>query len=202
MLKSKRKPVELTDHPSVLVLYGSPHPKGKTWQLYESFARTIPKNADITVYSAYKNRPSPCVDCGFCTRQDGCSQHDLDDFMRAFETCDIIVLVTPVYYNSFPAPLKAVIDRFQRYYSARFSRGIKPPIAKPRLAAVLATCGSDEREGLNEIKEQFKRAATVLNCTMAGAAFARGTDANGVPAKALESARRLGEKIFDRWLFE
>ena len=122
--------------------------------------------------------------------------------MRAFETCDIFVLVTPVYYNSFPAPLKAVIDRFQRYYSARFSRGIKPPIAKPRVAAILATCGSGDRDGLSEIKNQFKRAATVLNCTVAGAAFARGTDETGVTEKALDGARKLGEKIFEDWRFE
>lgn len=202
MLKSKRRPAELTAHPSVLVLYGSPHPKGKTWRLYEAFAQAIPADATVTVYSAYERRPEPCLDCGYCARHEGCSQHDLDEFMALFEACDIFVLVTPVYYNSFPAPLKAVIDRFQRYYSARFDRGIKPPIAKPRLAAVLATCGSDEREGLNEVRAQFKRAATVLNCTVAGAAFARGTDDAGVTDRALDGARRLGEKIFDGWLFE
>lgn len=202
MLKSKRKPRETGEQPSVLVLYGSPHKQGKTWQLYEAFARAMPQDAQVSVYSAYAERPEPCLDCGYCARHDGCAQHDLDDFMHAFETCDVFLLVTPVYYNSFPAPLKAVIDRFQRYYSARFSRGIKPPIQKPRVAAVLATCGSGDREGLNEVKSQFKRAATVLNCTVAGAAFARGTDELGVTAKALESARKLGEKIFDGWLFE
>lgn len=202
MLKSKRRPVEIGESPSVLVLYGSPHQKGKTWQLYESFARAIPGNARIQVYSAYERRPEPCLDCGYCVRNEGCVQHDLDDFMAAFEACDIFVLVTPVYYNSFPAPLKAVIDRFQRYFSARFSRGVRPPIAKPRIAAVLATCGSEEREGLSAVKDQFKRAATVLNCTVAGAAFARGTDDSGVSDKALESARRLGEKIFAAWQFE
>lgn len=202
MLKSKRKPVESGEKPSVLVLYGSPHSKGNTWRLYEAFAQSIPKGATVQVYSAYDHRPEPCLDCGYCSRHEGCSQHDLDDFMAAFETCDIFVVVTPVYYNSFPAPLKAVIDRFQRYFSARFDRGVKPPIAKPRVAAVLATCGSGERDGLNEVRAQFKRAATVLNCTVAGAAFARGTDETGVTEKARDSARRLGKKIFDGWMFE
>lgn len=199
MLRSKKKTREPRPAPRVLVLYGSPHPRGKTWQLYEAFCTAAPEDAQVTVYSAYESRPEPCLDCGYCTRREGCSQHDLDDFMAAFEGCDLFVLVTPVYYNSFPAPLKAVIDRFQRYYSARFSRGIKPPIAKPRIAAILATCGSDEREGLGEVKAQFKRAATVLNCTVAGAAFARGTDEAGVTEKALDSARTLGEKVFERW---
>ena len=202
MLRSKRKPREQCENPSVLVLYGSPHKRGKTWQLYEAFSQAFPAGASVEVYSAYEERPEPCLDCGYCTRHEGCSQHDLDGFMRAFETCDIFVLVTPVYYNSFPAPLKAVIDRFQRYYSARFSRGIKPPIAKPRVAAILATCGSGDRDGLSEIKNQFKRAATVLNCTVAGAAFARGTDEAGVTEKALDGARKLGQKIFEDWRFE
>ena len=199
MLRSKRKAKEPLSAPRVLVLYGSPHPKGKTWRLYEAFAGAFPPDAEVEVYSAYEQRPQPCLDCGYCSRREGCSQHDLDGFMDSFEQCDVFVLVTPVYYNSFPAPLKAVIDRFQRYFSARFSRGIRPPIAKPRVAAVLATCGSGEREGLGEVKEQFKRAATVLNCTVAGAAFARGTDGEGVTEKSLDSARKLGEKIFDAW---
>lgn len=85
----------------------------------------------MTVYDAYKERPGPCVDCGYCSKKQGCSKRDLDGFMEAFERSDYFVVAAPVYYNALPAPGKAVLDRFQRYFSARFF-GNSPPCAKAK----------------------------------------------------------------------
>ena len=66
----------------------------------------------MTVYDAYKERPGPCVDCGYCSKKQGCSKRDLDGFMEAFERSDYFVVAAPVYYNALPAPGKAVLDAF------------------------------------------------------------------------------------------
>ena len=83
--------------------------------------------------------------------------------MKSFREADIVVFATPIYNYTFPAPLKAIFDRFQRFFSARFSRNIEKPIEKSRKAILLVTSGSDSREGYEIIKKQTKSAFSVLN---------------------------------------
>lgn len=91
---------------------------------------------------AFALSPLPCDDCRYCYRVDGCSKPDLKEFYTALEEADALALVTPVYNRSFPAPLKALLDRTQRYWAARFIRGIRPPITRPKQAFLLTAAGS------------------------------------------------------------
>ena len=50
--------------------------------------------------------------------------------MAKLEDADAVIVATPVYNLSFPAPMKALFDRFQRYYEAHFRRKIAQPITK------------------------------------------------------------------------
>ena len=52
--------------------------------------------------------------CGWCDENVGCVFDDMDEFFADFEQADYIVITTPVYNGGVPAPLKAVVDRFQR----------------------------------------------------------------------------------------
>lgn len=179
----------------LLVLFGSPHPNGNTGKLLHSFLDELPDHVKVTVYDAYKQHPMPCIDCGYCTKKQGCSQRDLDAFMEAFERADFFVVASPVYYNALPAPPKAVIDRFQRYFSARFSMRIRPPVKKPKQAALLLTCGSQEAAGFAAIRSQMEMAFTVLNTTLIGCVFEKDTDRAPVEKAALLRAKRLSYKL-------
>ena len=79
---------------------------------------------------AYHQKIAPCLGCGFCEHKEGCVNSDFDQIDHLLRTCDYLVVASPVYNLSFPAPLKAIFDRTQRYFSARFVRGERPPIAK------------------------------------------------------------------------
>ena len=83
---------------------------------------------------------------------------------------------TPVYNNFFPAPLKAVIDRFQRYYSARFKRGAKPPIAKPKRVGVVIVSGSNARQCADYMTATLRQSFTVLNGEVTARYYIPGTD--------------------------
>lgn len=149
----------------------------------------------VTVYDAYRERPEPCTDCGYCSKRPGCAQRDLDGFMAAFERADYFVLAAPVYYNALPAPGKAVLDRFQRYFSARFSLGQRPPVQKPKRAALLLTCGSQETAGFTAVRSQMKRAFTVLHTELAGCVSVKDTDRTPADPAALLRAERLAQKL-------
>lgn len=184
-----------SEEQELLVLFCSPHPGGNTGRLLRAFLEGLPPDVKVTVYDAYRESPEPCTDCGYCAKQQGCSQRDLDCFMERFEQADFFVVASPVYYNALPAPGKAVLDRFQRYFSARFSLGLRPPVQKPKRAALLLTCGSGETAGFAVIRSQMKRAFTILHTELAGCVFVKDTDRFSAEQAAFRRAKRLAHKL-------
>lgn len=146
----------------LLIINGSPRERGVSAELINQ-VKPYFFDCEITQYDSYKIAPLPCTDCRWCEYHDGCSSRDLDIFFEDFEQADYIIFFTPVYNNFFPAPLKAIIDRFQRYYSARFKRGAKPPIKKTKRVGVVICSGSSSRQCADYMISTLKQAFTVLN---------------------------------------
>lgn len=159
-----------------LLLFGSPHPAGATAALLRAYCHKedIPFHGSI-LFDAYKERPLPCIDCGYCKKNAGCSLADLGTLYKALERAAWVIFAAPVYNAGLPAPLKAVVDRMQVYYNARFSRGIRPPIAVPKKAVLLLTAGS-ERDYTSAVLEQLAPMFTVTNCKLHGAVCMSGLD--------------------------
>ena len=119
-----------------LVLFASPHADGPTHRLLDAFLSGLsPERWTVETRNVCKEPAAPCMACGYCKRADGCALHDLDGFDAALRESDLLVIASPVYNLTFPAQLKSVLDRFQRYFEARFERGVRPAIVKPRRGA-------------------------------------------------------------------
>ena len=146
----------------VLILYGSPHECGATRELLDKYLKTL-EDADVTEISAYGVNASPCVDCGACAQSGRCAFSDMDGIYEAVEQSDLLIFASPVYNLSFPSPMKAIIDRFQVYFSRRFALNLRPPIEKPRQAAVLLTYQSDKYGGASHAVTALRMLCTVLN---------------------------------------
>ncbi len=180
---------------SVLVVMASPRKTGFTAKLVGSLLQEFPKGTEFEVVNLYELNPTPCNACGYCKTGNGCSKKDLEDFLKKFETTDVIVFATPIYFMGVPAPFKALIDRFQRYYEARFRRNMRNPIEKHRKAVLIVTSGSDGEIGFEVIKHQLLQAVSVLNIEMCGAMLARNTDKCGVDQNDIDKARALYWKV-------
>ena len=114
----------------------------------------------------------------------------MDDFYAALEEADLVVIATPVYHLSFPAPLKALIDRLQRYWSARFILGKRPPISKGKRLVLLTASGSGSPEGGPLLEKQLAPPLTVIHAVLAERVHAVGADSPDFePAPYLEAAR-------------
>ncbi len=182
----------------VLVFFGSPNRDGTTAKLLNEFLKPLEGSTRIETVSAYERNIAPCIACNVCVGEERCSQPDFDDIDALIREADVIVVATPVYNLSLPAPLKAIVDRTQRYFAARFSLGIRNPIEKHKLAAVLVTCGSKDCEGAQIIARQMKLAFSVINTSIAGMAVWPGTDfdeGRETFEKARNSARELALAI-------
>ena len=186
---------EFSNGKKVLALMASPRKSGYTAKLLGALLRQFPKGTAIEIVNLYELNPIPCNACGYCKGVLGCSKKELEGFFKKFENADIIIFATPIYFMSVPAPFKALIDRFQRYYEARFRRNIKTPIEKRRKAVLLVTSGSDGEIGYEVIKHQLMQAFTVLNIELCGTMLARNTDKCGVDSTDIQKAEMLYRSV-------
>ncbi len=159
-----------------LVLFGSPHREGRTARLLEAFLSPLGEGWEVELEDLFRLSPHPCTGCGFCKDQEACAFSDLDPLDQSLRGCDLLVVASPVYNFSFPAPVKAWLDRTQRYFEARFALGKRPPIAKHRQAALLLSLGSEDSFGPQVCAHQLERAFSVMNTTLAGMALWQGGD--------------------------
>ena len=185
----------------VLVLFGSPQGHGHTRGLLDAFLEAFSENREWQVQelNLYEESFHPCVGCGACAKQEGCVFSDMDGFDRAFRQCDLLVVASPVYNFSFPAPVKAWLDRTQRYFEARFSLGLNPPVKKHRQAVLLLTMGSQDDYAVEVCTHQLERAFSVMNTTLTGCALWDATDLGDQhKGQAQEQARAIALEILER----
>lgn len=162
----------------ILLILGSPHPNGNTARAVRRLLEQVPDSYEVRGFYPYKMQIKPCVDCGFCKRENACAFHDLDEFYEVFEKADAVLFASPLYNLTFSAPLKALIDRFQRYFNARFVRGIRPPIQKPKRVALVMTAGSENNGGFLFTQKALEQSLTVLNGTLTATWFYEECDKN------------------------
>lgn len=145
--------------------------------MLRSFLQKIEYPIEPKVFDAYKLNAAPCTDCGYCKTAQQCAFRDLDEFYEAIESCDLLIIASPVYNMSFPSPMKAILDRFQKYYNARFSLGLRPAIKKHRKAVLLAVAGSEGESG-EVMTKQLKQSFSVMNTELFAHAVINGLDRN------------------------
>lgn len=184
-----------------LVLFSSPHKDGHTKKLLEAFLDGLKgKDWQVKSLDICKVNIHPCIACGYCQKADGCAFRDLDEFDRDLRACDLLVIATPVYNLSFPAQLKAVIDRFQRYFEARFARGIRPAITTHRDAVLLLTMGRYDPFAVEVCEKTLHQSFSVMNTTLKKTVVLPDTDRadcenSAIFAKAQEIAIEIAREL-------
>ena len=180
----------------VLLINGSARMNSVSSALGEHLIKSQQGVSEICRNNAYKMNVKPCMGCGWCDKNIGCVFDDMDDFFADFEAADYLVITTPVYNGGVPAPLKAVVDRFQRYYALRFAHGVKPTVAKPKRAALVIAAGS-KGEGREYIEKMFTQQFTVMNTTLVTTVFVDSTDTKQAGEAEYHLASEQGKKLFE-----
>ena len=127
--------------------------------------------------------------------RDACRKKDLDAFFDKFAAADVIVFAMPVYNLGMPAPMKALFDRFQRYYNARYERNVIYSFKKERKGVLLVTSGNDSRVGYDIIKKQCEYAFNFLNIKPYADIFVPGTYENPVSNLDLCKVQYLAKEL-------
>lgn len=190
----KSKPADSL--PKILVLYGSPHQSGATARLLGSFLQPLEGLCEVELLRAFDQPAAPCTGCLSCEHTPGCSQPDFVGLEQKVRMARVLVIATPVYFLSYPAPLKALIDRFQCYWAMRVSHGIRPVYAPRKTGVLLACAGSDDVRCQDMLLAQTRMAYSVVDTDISHAVFWMGIDReNTGEQQALERARLAGEAV-------
>ena len=98
----------------ILILNGSPHPKGETYKALCIVEDAIKTEGVDTKWLWIGNKPvRGCIDCNKCAKTGRCIFNDdpCNDIIDAILECDGVVIGTPVYFSNPNGALCAVLDR-------------------------------------------------------------------------------------------
>lgn len=100
---------------NIVILIGSPRPKGSTAALARAFAEGARSAGhNVTEFFLGGMDIQGCKACrgGRSDRDFPCVQHDgMDEIYPAVRGCDVLVLASPLYYWNLSGPLMTAINR-------------------------------------------------------------------------------------------
>ena len=175
----------------ILILMGSPNPKGSTFLLADAFRQGVQDGGhEVHMIDVAQARVSPCggcVACGYdgpCVRQD-----DMARIGAAILEADMLVLATPLYYYGMSAQLKTVIDRFCAL-NGRIQR-------KHMKSALLSAAWNADSWTFDALEAHYRTLVRYLNFQDQGMVLGRGC---GTPSMTKHSqypemAYKLGNRL-------
>ncbi|MDK2918243.1 MAG: hypothetical protein PWQ37_976 [Candidatus Petromonas sp.] len=106
----------------VLAILGSPRVNKNTDILLNEVIKGIRKcTNDITKYELKKIRINPCIACYKCGDTGKCTlDDDMQKLYKEFDNSDVIIVASPLYFNSVSSLTKIMIDRCQAFWSSKY----------------------------------------------------------------------------------
>lgn len=170
----------------ILILNGSPRPKGNTAAMVSAFAEGASENGhDITIVPVCQRKIAGCLACEYCRKKEErvCIQKDdMQEIYPVLDAADMIVLASPVYYHSFSGQLQCAVNRI---YALDKPKNLKK-------AALILSSGSDNVYGgaIYEYKNSFLDYLKLENMGI----FTVFEEKNKLPEK-LEELKAFGKSL-------
>ena len=175
----------------IIVLMGSPNPKGSTSILVEQFRRGAEESGHaVEVIDVCRAEIHPCIGCVRCGYEGPCVQKDdVETIRRKLLDADMVVFATPLYYYGMTAQLKTVIDRFCAYNSSLNSRH--------RKSALLTVAWNADGWTFEALAAHYKTLVRYINFEDKGMVlgYGCGTPSMTQRSKYPQEAYRLGKGL-------
>ena len=129
----------------ILVLNGSPRPRGNTAKMAAAFREAAEEAGhEVNVVDVCRKNISGCLACEYCHGKGHgqCIQKDdMQEIYRYLHDANMLILASPIYYHGISGQLKCAIDRF---YSALYPAA---PGTLKKVAMFLSSGDPDMYEG-------------------------------------------------------
>lgn len=177
----------------ILVLTGSPRVGGNNDLLAEAFMKgAMVAGHDVSRFDAGRKNIKGYKACDTCfSKGIACSfDEDFNLLASMLESADALVLVTPMYWFSFTAEIKAAIDKLYA-----FIIGERP--LKIRECMLLTCAETEDIDDFDGITATYKRIINYQKWTDRGILTVPGVNARGdiKNTPALAEAEKLGESF-------
>ena len=175
----------------VVILLGSPRPKGNSAALAEQIAAGARgMGAEVETFFLHGMKIAPCCACEGChkTGSKGCVvQDDMQKIYPALATADAIVYACPIYFFTVSAQLKLAMDRC---YGLGGDGG--PRFAGKKVGLAFAFGGEDPFDsGCTNAIRVFQDAFHYLEAEIVGMVYASA----GGPGEVKANAKVMGEAL-------
>ena len=148
----------------IVVITGSPRKKGNTFAMTEAFIKAAQSRGHIvTKFDAAFKNVGGCHACETCYKTGKACSYD-DDFNEIAPSileADAIVFTTPVYWYSFPAQIKAVIDKL-------YSLCVGGKDVAGKECALIACCEEEDISVFDGVRIPYERTAALLKWKSVG----------------------------------
>ena len=175
----------------IIVLMGSPNPKGSTSILVEQFRRGAEESGHaVEVIDVCRAEIHPCIGCVRCGYEGPCVQKDdVEAIRRKLLDADMVVFATLLYYYGMTAQLKTVIDRFCAYNGSLNSRHLK--------SALLTVAWNADAWTFEALAAHYKTLVRYINFEDKGMVlgYGCGTPSMTQRSKYPQEAYRLGKGL-------
>ena len=187
----------------VFGIYGSPRRGGNSDRLLEECLRGAREaGAEVETVRPAEMKIAGCRACEACAKTGECViADDMQGVYSLLDSAERLVMAAPIFFYSFPAQLKALIDRGQSRWSRRLLPEKFPASAGQKrlgyLIAVGATRGRNLFEGAELTARYFFEALGVKYCR---GLFCRQLDEKGAVERQpqlLAQARGLGQRLVE-----
>ena len=148
----------------IVVITGSPRKNGNSFKMTDAFIKAAQaKGHTITRFDAALKKVGGCHACTTCFKSGKACSFD-DDFNQIAPSileADAIVFTTPLYWYSFPAQIKGVIDRLYSFCVAEKDISGKE-------CALIVCCEEDDVSVMDGIKFPYEKSIGLLNWKSVG----------------------------------
>jgi multimeric flavodoxin WrbA len=183
----------------ILTILGSPRKQGNTnaiLRLFEELASYSHQVERINVLDFNIHGCNGCDACQEILDEPGCvEEDDLVAILGKISAADLVIYAAPVYVWSFPAQMKALIDR--HYCTVKWQGGEKVSmLLNGKRADLLLTCGGSEAENADLIRLEFQREMNYIGGQVTGVYVVANC---GTPRETIETGKgaAVAQKMLD-----
>lgn len=175
----------------VLAISGSLRKQSFTEKMLDLLIEGMGDGVEVKKFYPHKMKIGPCNSCWSCWGRKNpgiCAQNDdFEEILDAYKEADYFLWAFPLYFFSFPAIVKNVIDRFyillepsqiesEGGYTEHPTRFDSHP-----KTVLISSCGFPETENFHILSQQFKKICTHAKWNWAGEILISATGAVNVP---------------------
>lgn len=148
----------------IVLITGSPRKKGNSNCMANSFEKAaLKKGMDVARFDATAMKINGCLACNQCySKEQACYfDYDFDKIANELINADGIVISSPVYWYTFPAQIKAVIDKFYAIYSHGHT-------FEGKKCGLISCCEEENKNTFTGIEFAFDKTFELMKCENVG----------------------------------